>query len=118
VAQASRDLDVHENVLRKWIRDFVADPGQAFASRSRLGDHVTPQQYGRLLDGWVALIGLDPALYATHRLRRTKVTSIYRRTGSLRARQLLLGRFRLESTVRYLGIEADDVLILPEQTDL
>jgi integrase len=79
---------------------------------------VTTRQYGRLLDGWVALIGLDPALYGTHRLRRTKVALIYKRTGNLRACQLLLGHSKLESTVRYLGIEADDALVLSEQTDL
>ncbi len=79
---------------------------------------MTTRQYGRLLDGWVALIGLDPALYGTHSLRRTKVALIYRRTGNLRACQLLLGHSKLESTVGYLGIEVDDALILSEQTDL
>jgi integrase len=79
---------------------------------------VTTRQYGRLLDGWVALIGLDPALYGTHSLRRTKVALIYKRTGNLRACQLLLGHSKLESTVRYLGIEVDDALLLSEQTDL
>lgn len=77
-----------------------------------------PRQYGRLLDDWVALIGLDPALYGTHSLRRTKVALIYRRTGNLRACQLLLGHTKLESTVRYLGIGVDDALLLSEQTDL
>lgn len=72
----------------------------------------------RLLNGWVGLIGLDPALYGTHSLRRTKVALIYKRTGNLRACQLLLGHSKLESTVRYLGIEVDDALLLPEQTDL
>jgi len=87
-------------------------------SRSHKGDHVTTRQYGRLLDDWVSLIGLDPALYGTHSLRRTKVALIYKRTGNLRACQLLLGHSKLESTVRYLGIEVDDALILSEQTDL
>jgi site-specific recombinase XerC len=71
-----------------------------------------------LLASWVALIGLDPALYGTHSLRRAKVALIYKRTGNLRACQLLLGHSKLESTVRYLGIEVDDALILSEQTDL
>jgi integrase len=66
----------------------------------------------------VALIGLDPALYGTHSLRRTKVALIYKRTGNLRACQLLLGHTKLESTVHYLGIEVDDALFLSEQTDL
>jgi integrase len=87
-------------------------------SRSRPGEHLTTRQYGRLVDAWVALIGLDPAGYGTHSLRRTKVALIYRRTGNLRACQLLLGHTKLESTVRYLGIEADDALEMSEQTDI
>jgi integrase len=89
-----------------------------FPSRSRPGEHLTTRQYGRLVDEWVALIGLDPAGYGTHSLRRTKVAPIYRRTGNLRACQLLLGHTKLESTVRYLGIEADDALVMSEQTDI
>lgn len=89
-----------------------------FPSRSRPGEHLTTRQYGRLVDEWVALIGLDPAGYGTHSLRRTKVALIYRRTGNLRACQLLLGHAKLESTVRYLGIEADDALAMSEQTDI
>ncbi len=79
---------------------------------------MTTRQYCRLLDGWVTLIGLDPALYGTHSLRRTKVALIYKRTGNLRGCQLLVEHSKLESTVRYLGIEVDDALILSEQTDL
>lgn len=89
-----------------------------FPSRSRPGDHLTTRQYGRLLDDWVALIGLDPAAYGTHSLRQTKVALLYKRTGNLRACQLLLGHSKLESTVRYLGIEVDDALVLSEQVDL
>lgn len=70
------------------------------------------------MTGWMALIGLDPALYGTHGLRRTKVALIYKRTGNLRACQLLLGHSKLDSTVRCLGIEVDDALRLSEQTDL
>ena len=79
---------------------------------------MTPRKCGRLLDGKVARIGLDPALYGAHSLRRTKVALIYKRTGNLRACQLLLGHSNLESTVRYLGMEVDDASILSEQTDL
>ena len=64
------------------------------------------------------LIGLDPKLFGTHSLRRTKATLIYRRTGNLRAVQLLLGHTKIESTVRYLGIEVDDVLSIAEQVDV
>ena len=70
------------------------------------------------MDSWVTSIGLDPALYGTHSLRRTKVALIYRRTGNLRAAQLLLGHTKLESTVRYLGIEVDDALAISEQVDI
>ena len=70
------------------------------------------------MDDWVALIGLVPAAYATHSLRRTKVALIYKRTGDLRACQLLLGHTKLESTVRYLGFERDNALVLSEQADL
>ena len=80
-------------------------------------DHVTTRQYGRLHDGWVALSASIP-LYGTHSLRRTKVALMYKRTGNLRACQLLLGHSKLESTARYLGIEVDDALLLSEQTDL
>lgn len=79
---------------------------------------MTTRQYGRLLDGWVALIGLDPALYGTHSLRRTKVALIYERTGDLRACQSLPGHSKLESTVGYLANDVDDALIQSERTDL
>jgi integrase len=70
------------------------------------------------LEDWVALIGLDPAACGTHSLRRTKVALLYKRTGNLRAYQLLLGHTKLESTVQYLGIEVDDALVLSEEVDL
>ena len=70
------------------------------------------------MNGWVALIGLDPHEYGTHSLRRTKATLIYRRTRNLRAVQLLLGHTKLESTVRYLGIEVDDALEIAERTEV
>ncbi|ACA15326.1 integrase family protein [Methylobacterium sp. 4-46] len=89
-----------------------------FPSRSRRGQHLTTRQYSRLVDRWVALIGLDPSAYGTHSLRRTKVTLVYKRTGNIRACQLLLGHTKLESTVRYLGIEVDDALVLSEQTEI
>lgn len=111
--------DSTREALSAWLRRRdPCEEGWLFPSRSRPGDHITTRQYGRLLDGWVALIGLDPALYGTHSLRRTKVALIYKRTGNLRACQLLLRHTKLESTVRYLGIEVDDALLLSEQTDL
>ena len=79
---------------------------------------MTPRQYGRLVSDWCAGVGLDPHLYGTHSLRRTKATLIYRRTGNLRAVQLLLGHTKIESTVRYLGIDVDDALAIAEQVDV
>ena len=79
---------------------------------------MTTRQYARLLSEWIASIGLDPHAFGTHSLRRTKATLIYRRTGNLRAVQLLLGHTKIESTVRYLGIEVDDALLIAEQVDL
>src|SRR3984893_4461387 len=80
-------------------------------------DHrcMTTRQYARLVSSWIARIGLDPHFFGTHSLRRTKATLIYRRTGNLRAVQPLLGHTKIESTVRYLGIEVDDALAIAEQ---
>src|SRR6202000_429462 len=89
-----------------------------FPSRSRAGDHITTRQYGRLLDQWVASVGLETSAYGTSSLRRTKVALIYKRTGNLRACQLLLGHRKIESTVRYLGIEVDDALAIVDQVDV
>jgi integrase len=72
---------------------------------------------GGLVDGWVEEIGLDSADYGTHSMRRTKASLVYRRTKNLRAVQLLLGHTKLESTVRYLGIEVEDALEIAEQTE-
>ena len=79
---------------------------------------MTTRQYARLLADWLVAIGLDPHVCGTHSLRRTKATMIYRRTGNLRAVQLLLGHSKLESTVRYLGIDIDDALVISEQIEI
>ena len=89
---------------------------EIWASRIRL--HLTTPQYARLVNRWVAMVGLDPADYGTHSLRRTKATLIYRWTKNLRAVQLLLGHRKLESTVRYLGVEVEDALEISEQTEV
>ena len=81
-----------------------------FPSRMDREHHMSARQYARLVKQWVKLIGLEPSAYATHSLRRTKVSLLYRKTGNLRACQLLLGHTKLESTVRYLGVELDDAL--------
>ena len=105
--------------LAAWLKRRGLRTGDwLFPRRNRPGEHLTTRQYGRLVDEWVALSGLDPAGYGTHSLRRTKVALIYRLTGNLRACQLLLGHTKLESTVRYLSIKADDALVMSEQTDI
>ena len=79
---------------------------------------MSTRQYARLVVHWINGIGLDPSFFCTHSLRRTKATLIYRRTGNLRAVQLLLGHTKIESTVRYLEIEVDDALAIAEQIDV
>ena len=79
---------------------------------------LSTRQYARLLKQWLEMIGLDPTIYGTHSLRRTKASLIYRKTGNLRAVQLLLGHQRIESTVRYLGIEVDDALEIAEKVEV
>jgi len=81
-----------------------------FSGRLDADRSMTTRQYARLVSEWIAGIGLDPHVFRTHSLRRTKATLIYRRTGNLRAVQLLLGHIKIESTIRYLGIEVDDAL--------
>lgn len=88
-----------------------------FPSRIADSPHISTRQYARIVHQWFDEIGLDPSAYGTHTMRRTKPTLIYRRTKNLRAVQLLLGHTKLESTVRYLGIEVDDALEMAEQTD-
>jgi integrase len=89
-----------------------------FPSRLHASLHISTRQFARLVHGWVESIGLESALYGTHSLRRTKAAHIYRKTGNLRAVQLLLGHTKLESTVRYLGNEVDDALNMAEQIEL
>lgn len=89
-----------------------------FPSRVRSSPHVSTRQYARIVHRWIREIGLDASAYGTHTLRRTKASLIYRRTKNLRGVQLLLGHAKLESTVRYLGIEVDDALEMAEQTEV
>ena len=108
---------------RKSIEEWIdvaqlSSNDYLFPSRIRNSDHLSTRQYARIVESWVASIGLDPAAYGTHSMRRTKATLIYRRTKNLRAVQLLLGHSSLDSTVRYLGIEIDDALEMSEQIDV
>jgi len=96
----------------------LTGPDFLFQSRLASSPRLSTRQYARLVQGWVRSVGLNPATYGTHSLRRTKAALIYRKTGNLRAVQILLGHTKLESTVRYLGVEVDDALAISEQVDL
>lgn len=113
ITESAREALAHWLEVRGSRRD-----DWLFPSRTRAGSHIGTRQYARLVDRWVAMIELNPGAYGTHSLRRTKVALIYKKTGNLRACQLLLGHGTLESTVRYLGIEVDDALEISEQIDL
>ncbi len=89
-----------------------------FPSRFHDRPHISTRQYGRLVRDWVKAIGLEPSGYGTHSLRRTKAAEIYRKTGNLRAVQLLLGHTKVDSTVRYLGVELEDALSIAERIDI
>ena len=106
------------DAVTAWITAAHLTPEQfLFPSRVSESPDLSTRQYSRIVGAWVTSIGLDPAAYGTRSLRRTKATLIYRRTRNLRAVQLLLGHTKLESTVRYLGIEVDDALEIAEQTE-
>ena len=105
--------------LQDWLTARPADRGPyLFPSRVHNQPHLTARQYARVVRGWIEGAGMDSSAYGTHSLRRTKAAQIYRKTGNLRAVQLLLGHTKIESTVRYLGIEVDDALTLSEQVEL
>ena len=110
--QTRESIDNYLATARKKPGEFLFD-GRRGRDRP-----ITTRQYARLVGQWIAGIGLDPRFFGTHSLRRTKATLIYRRTGNLRAVQLLLGHKKIESTVRYLGIEVDDALAIAEQVDV
>jgi len=107
------------NSLEAWISQAKLKSDQyLFPSRIHNSPHLSTRQYACIVEHWVMSIGLNPAAYGTHTMRRTKATLVYRRTKNLRAVQLLLGHSKLESTVRYLGIEVDDALEISEQTEI
>lgn len=107
--QSIKDWCDHNNLERQeWL----------FPSRKDRHRHLSTRQYARLVDNWVQSIGLKKSAYGTHSMRRTKATLIYRKTGNLRAVQLLLGHTKIDSTVRYLGVEVEDALELAESVEL
>ena len=115
-------FEVSENT-RESIWTWVCRPEMLgcfflFPSRFHERPHISTRQYARLVRDWVSAIGLDPSGYGTHSLRRTKAALIYRKTGNLRAVQLLLGHTKVDSTVRYLGVELEDALSIAEKIDV
>lgn len=110
--------ELSRDAIQAWTRESgLRGSDFVFPSRVGMSPHLSTRQYARIVHRWVAEIGLDSAFYGTHTMRRTKAALIYRRTRNLRAVQLLLGHTKLESTVRYLGIEVDDALEISEQTE-
>src|SRR5260370_15162002 len=105
--------------VETWLQTLRPTSSQyLFPSRLHARPHLSTRQYARLVHRWVESIGLESASYGTHSMRRTKATQIYRRTSNLRAVQLLLGHSKLESTVRYLGVEVDGALNIAGQMEL
>ena len=106
-------------VLTEWIKfSCLKNNDYLFASRVKENAHLSTRQYSRIVKRWISSIGLDSTAYGTHSMRRTKASLIYKRTKNLRAVQILLGYRKLESTVKYLGVEVDDALELSEHTDI
>jgi site-specific recombinase XerC len=108
---------------RKSIESWLSDPmmiGQEYLWPGRFHEplHISTRQYARLVRDWVQSIGLEPSAYGTHSMRRTKVAQIYKKTGNLRAVQLLLGHTKMDSTVRYLGVELEDALAIAEAVEI
>ena len=112
-------LDHTRGSMQAWLdrRGGTLDEF-VFPSRIDHTDHISTRQYARLVDEWVTGIGLCPEDYGTHSLRRSKASIIYKQTGNLRAVQILLGHTKIESTVRYLGVDVEDALALSEGTEV
>jgi integrase len=105
--------------VEAWIRSCgPAQSDYLFSSRLKRSPHLSMRQYACLVHTWITAAGLDRRVFGTHSMRRTKAAQIYRKTGNLRAVQLLLGHTKLESTVRYLGIDVDDALNISEQVEI
>jgi integrase len=110
--------DQTRSAVDDYLRLTGRKPGQVLFCGRNPSRGLTTRQYARLVNDWVASIGLDPLQFGTHSLRRTKAVLIYRQTGNLRAVQLLLGHSKIESTVRYLGIEIDDAIEIAVKVDI
>lgn len=110
--------DLTRTAVADWIRvGALGHAAYLFPGRGGAAGHLSTRQYARIVASWVLALGPDRHAYGTHSMRRTKASLIYRRTKNLRAVQILLGHTKLESTVRYLGIEVEDALEMAEQTE-
>jgi len=110
--ETRESISVWSRAAKLTVKDYL------FPNRISNSPHFSTWQYARIAHQWFESIELDPCLYDTHSMRTTKATLIYQRTKNLRAVQLLLGHTKLESTVRYLGVEFHDALELAEQTEI
>lgn len=105
--------------LERWIKHpEMTGCEHLWPSRVHASPHLSTRQYARIMRDWVLSIGLEPSAYGTYSMRRTKVAQIYKKTGNLRAVQLLLGHTKMDSPVRYLGVDLDDALSFLEGIDL
>jgi site-specific recombinase XerD len=108
---------------RASVATWMKDPlmvGSEFLWPGRFHErlHISTRQYARIVRDWVSSIGLEITAYGTHSMRRTKATQVYKKTGNLRAVQLLLGHTKMDSTVRYLGVELEDALAIAEAIEI
>ncbi|MBX3532345.1 MAG: tyrosine-type recombinase/integrase [Rhizobiaceae bacterium] len=110
--------DVRASLLAWLERRGGTVEDYAFPSRIGHANHMSTRQYARLVDEWVTAVGLRPEEFGTHSLRRTKASMIYKATGNIRAIQILLGHSKIENTVRYLGVDVEDALLLAERTEI
>jgi integrase len=105
--------------LARWMREpLMLGSEYLWPGRFHERLHISTRQYARIVRDWVTSIGLEASAYGTHSMRRTKVTQIYKKTGNLRAVQLLLGHTKMDSTVRYLGVELEDALAIAEAIEI
>lgn len=112
-------MDQSQQSIKDWCdHKCLEQQDWLFPSRKDRNRHISTRQYARLVDNWVQSLGLKKSAYGTHSMRRTKATLIYRKTGNLRAVQLLLGHTKIDSTVRYLGVEVEDALEIAESIEL
>ena len=105
--------------LERWMEDtLMVGSENLWPGRLRERLHISTRQYARIARDWVTSISLKANAFGTHSMRRTKVTKINKKTGKLRAAQLLLGHTKMDRTVRDLGVELEDALAIAEATEI